>query len=172
LAENSVPSWSRDGKWIYFVSHEVEAVGQRIFRCPAGGGDAVDMTVRPANYSYGPIESHDGKTVYFTASGIGAATILHTVSVNDPRTESVLGEMPPFYGTTLWDLVPGGIYFVPVDEPRSVRYFDFATKKVRQVFEIDKDFFWGLSVSPNARWILYSQVDDLKSEILLVDHFR
>ena len=172
LAENSVPSWSRDGKWIYFVSHEVEAVGQRIFRCPAGGGDAVDMMVRPANYSYGPIESHDGKTVYFTASGIGTGPILHTVSVNDPRTESVLGEMPPFYGTTLWDLVPGGIYFVPVDAPRSVRYFDFAAKKVRQVFEIDKDFFWGLSVSPNARWILYSQVDDLKSEVLLVDHFR
>lgn len=172
LAENSVPSWSRDGKWIYFVSQEDEVTGPRIFRCPAVGGDAVAVTARPANFANLPIESYDGRTVYFTASGNGAMAIMYTVSVNDPRTESVLREMPPHKGPVLWTMAPGGIYFVPADAPRSVRYFDFAAKNVRQVFEIDKDFSYGLSVSPDGRWILYSQIDDLKSEIMLVDHFR
>lgn len=165
---NSVPSWSRDGKWIYFISNEVR--GQRIYRCPANGGDAVAMMSQPAHYSFGPTESSDGETVYFTTSGLAAT--LHTVSVKHPGAESVLQEMPHVKGITMWALAPGGIYFVPADAPRSLRYFDLATKKVRQIFEIEKDFSYGLSVSPDGRWILYSQVDERKSELMLVDHFR
>ena len=51
-------------------------------------------------------------------------------------------------------------------------FYGLATKKVRQIFEIDKDFSYGLSVSQDGRLILYSQIDELKSELMLVDHFR
>jgi Tol biopolymer transport system component/DNA-binding winged helix-turn-helix (wHTH) protein len=168
VAEKSVPSWSRDGKWIYFVSDEVR--GQRIYRCPANGGDAVALMSQPAHFSYSPTESYDGETAYFTISGRNAT--LHTVSVKHPGTESVLQGMPPVKRICMWALVPGGIYFVPADAPRSLRYFDLATRKVLQIFEIEKDFAYGLTVSPDGRWILYSQIDEQKSEIMLVDHFR
>ena len=60
----------------------------------------------------------------------------------------------------------------PADAPRSLRYFDFATRQIRPIFEVDKDFSSGLSVSPDGRWILYSQVGDESGDIMLVDHFR
>jgi len=73
---------------------------------------------------------------------------------------------------TAWTPTAGGIYFVPADSPRSVQYFDFATKHVRHVFEADTDFNSGLSVSSDGRWILYSQDDKVNGDIMLVDHFH
>ena len=75
---------------------------------------------------------------------------------------------PPSFGPSL----QAGIYFVPAEAPRSLRYFDFATRQIRPIFEVDKDFGSGLSVSPDGRWILYSQVGDVSSDIMLVDHFH
>ena len=80
--------------------------------------------------------------------------------------------LPRVSDSELWTLSPGGIYFVPAEAPRSLRYFDFATRQIRPIFEVDKDFGSGLSVSPDGRWILYSQVGDVNSDIMLVDHFR
>jgi hypothetical protein len=61
---------------------------------------------------------------------------------------------------------------VPADAPRSLRPFDFTTKQIRDFFEIQKDFSFGRSVSPDGRWVLYSQLDEVNSDIMLVDHLR
>ena len=80
--------------------------------------------------------------------------------------------LPRIRAAELWTLSPAGIYFVPAEAPRSLRYFDFSTRQIRPIFEVDKDFDSGLSVSPDGRWILYSQVNDVNGDIMLVDHFR
>jgi Tol biopolymer transport system component len=84
--------------------------------------------------------------------------------------------MPLLKDAALWTVVvPGGIYVVPADSPHSIRYFDLSTRRVRRVMEVDRDFNsanGGLSVSPDGRWILYSQVDDVNSDIMLVDYFH
>ena len=80
--------------------------------------------------------------------------------------------MPLIRAAELWTLSREGIYFVPDEAPRSLRYFDFASKRIRPIFELDKDFYSGLSVSPDGRWILYSLESDVNSDIMLVDQFR
>jgi hypothetical protein len=81
--------------------------------------------------------------------------------------------LPRLNNATLWALSPGGIYFVSAEQPtRSVRYFEFASKQIRSIFKVDHDFGTGLSLSPDGRWMIYSQVDDVGSDIMLVDHFR
>ena len=160
------PHWSRDGKWIYFTSNEPGRRG--VYRCPASGGDAVVLSkdidgIRPQ-------ESFDGKTVYF-ASHDDNSTLKKTALSGQPGTESEVDGLPRLRASGLWTLSPGGIYFVPAEAPRSIRYFDLASKQTRQIFEADKNLDYGLSVSPDGRWILYTQ-EDVNSDIMLVDHFR
>jgi dipeptidyl aminopeptidase/acylaminoacyl peptidase len=162
------PHWSRDGKWIYFRSDEVGKHG--VYRCPASGGDAIALSKDIEGIS--AQESFDGGTVYFLG---GFAWSLRMKKVQlvmgQPGIESDVDGYPRPPGE-LWTLSPSGIYFVPADAPKSLHYFDFTTSQIRPVFEVDKDFGGGLSVSPDGRWILYSQIGDENGDIMLVDHFR
>ena len=138
-----------------------------VYRCPSTGGDAVLLA--KDTQAINPRESLDGKTLYF-ASNHDKSTLKKVALPAQPDTESKVDGMPRIRKAELWTLSRAGIYFVPADAPRSVRYFDFATRQVRPVFEVDKDFGGGLSVSPDGRWILYSQEGDVNSDIMLVDH--
>jgi Tol biopolymer transport system component len=160
------PHWSRDGKWIYFTSSEAGRVG--VYRCPASGGDAIALSTSLDGFS--PQESFDGKTVYF-ASHLRKSTV-KKVMTGEPNTESEVDGLPRLSYSGLWTLSPSGTYFVPADAPRCVRYFDFATRQIRPIFEVDRDLFSGLSISPDGRWILYSLLGDEGSDIMLVEHFR
>ena len=161
------PNWSRDGKWIYFSSSEPGRAG--VYRCPASGGDAVLLS--KGTVVINPRESFDGRTVYF-ASNHDKSTLKQFALPAQPDTESNMDGMPRIRAAELWTLSRAGIYFVPDDAPRSLRYFDFSTRQIRPIFELDKDFESGLSISPDGRWILYSQVNDVNGDIMLVDHFR
>jgi Tol biopolymer transport system component/DNA-binding winged helix-turn-helix (wHTH) protein len=161
----SSPSWSRDGQWIYFRAYE--AMGERIYRCSVNGGNAIPVGKQPD--STFPQESLDGTVLYFAVRP--ANTGLRQISLTGVFPESAVEGLPPIRDANLWTVVKGGIYFVPMDAPRSLRYFDFASRKVMEIFHLEKNFAEGLSVSPDGRWLLYSQVDEEYSDILLVDHF-
>jgi Tol biopolymer transport system component/DNA-binding winged helix-turn-helix (wHTH) protein len=161
------PHWSWDGKWIYFISSGFGRMG--VYRCPAAGGDAV--LVAKDSEAIDPHESLDGKTLYF-ASNHDNSTLKKVALPAQPDTESTVDGMPPVRNAELWTLTRAGIYFVPADAPRSVRYFDFATRRITPILEADKELDGGLSISPDGRSIIYSQIDDLNSDIMLVDQFR
>jgi Tol biopolymer transport system component/DNA-binding winged helix-turn-helix (wHTH) protein len=162
----STPNWSRDGKWIYFRSYE--AIGHKMYRSAAAGGDAILLSAQPDVIS--PQESYDGKVLFFAARN--ANTGLRMISLQHAFAESAVDDVPPVASENLWTVVPGGIYFVPADTPRSLRYFDFASRKIREIFQVERDFARGLSVSPDGRWLLYSQVDEENSDIMLVENFH
>ena len=161
------PRWSRDGKWIYFRSYEVGATG--LYRSPSSGGDAIRLSNDIDGFS--PQESIDERTLYFASHDRNS--LLKRVALLPQRgTESEVDGLPRLRDSTLWTVSPEGIYFVPADAPKSVRFFDFATKQIRPVFDVVNDFDAGLSVSPDGRWMLYSQVGDVNSDIMLVDNFH
>jgi Tol biopolymer transport system component/DNA-binding winged helix-turn-helix (wHTH) protein len=168
LPDMWLPSWSHDGKWIYFQSGTGDrALNGSIFRCPASGGDAVSLS----GTGWNPLESYDGETVYFSKGGWSNAA-LYMASLKPGGTELAVTGMPAMFSTCHYTVAPGGIYFAPADAPHSVRYFEFNTKKVRQLFEADKDLDCGFSVSPDGRWFLYPQLDEASRDITLVDHFH
>ena len=85
------PSWSHDGKWIYFVGGSNDAAGERIYRVsPQGGKSEVLTNAR----GYWPLESPDGQALYF-AENSGTSFTLHTASLNPTGTESRVDGVPP-----------------------------------------------------------------------------
>ena len=161
------PSWSRDGKLIYFRSDEPGRRG--VYRCPASGGDAV-LVSKDIN-GFNPQESFDGKAVYF-ASPADKSALKRAALLGEPGAESEVDGLPRLRNDALWTPTSGGIYFVSDEAPRSLLYFDFTTKQIRTIFEVGTDFSAGLSVSPDGRWILYSQTGEPNGDIMLVEHFR
>jgi Tol biopolymer transport system component/DNA-binding winged helix-turn-helix (wHTH) protein len=165
------PHWSRNGKSIYFRSNQPGRAG--LYRCPSSGGDAVALSKDIDGFS--PQESFDGKAAYFAIRGVNS-TLKHVTLPGQPGTESItesiVDGLPRLSNYSLWTLSPGGIYFVPAEAPRSVRYLDSATRQSRTIFEVDKDFARYLSLSPDGRWMLYSQIDGANGDIMIVDHFR
>ena len=53
-----------------------------------------------------------------------------------------------------------------------MRHFEFATRKIKDVFTLSKDFDYGISVSPDGRYILYSQVDEVNADIMVMDKYH
>ena len=161
------PHWSRDGTWIYFSSYEAGRGG--IYRCPASGGDAVLLSKELDGFD--AQESFDGKTLYF-AIHESPSTLKKVALPGQPGTESEVDGLPRLYDARTWALSPDGIYFVPAEAPTSLQYFDFASKQIRSLFEVDRGFETGLSISSDGRWMIYSQDRSVTGDIMVVDHFH
>src|SRR5579862_1379114 len=163
------PSWSHDGKWIYFVGGSDDASGGRIYRVRPEGGKAEALTNA---LGYWPQESPDGQTLYF-AENSGTSFTLHTASLNPTGTETGVDGLPTLSFVANWDVVAGGVYFFPMDDILTLNYFDFSTRNARRLFKISGGgAFFGLSVSPDGRYVLYHELDDYRSDIMLVENFR
>jgi len=72
-------------------------------------------------------------------------------------------------------VVQRGIYFIP-EQPAgassSIQFLDFAKGTVRTIMRIEKPLGLGLSVSPDERYILYTQNEQAGSDLMLVENFR
>ena len=162
------PSWSHDGKWIYFLGGSDDAAGERIYRVPREGGKPEVVTTARG---FWPLESLDGKTLYF-AENSGTSFTLHMASLYPTGTEIKIEGMPTLSFLLNWEVVPDGVHFFPMDDHLTVSYFDFSTKKVHRVFKVGGGAFLGMSVSLDERYILYPEFDDYQSDIMLVENFQ
>jgi hypothetical protein len=74
-------------------------------------------------------------------------------------------------------LVNEGIYFIPepaADRKSSIQFLSFATAKLKNVAPMSAPppTAAGLSVSPDGRFLLFSQVDAEGSDLMLVENFH
>jgi Tol biopolymer transport system component/DNA-binding winged helix-turn-helix (wHTH) protein len=104
--DTTTPSWSHDGNWIYFRSHE--AFGHKLYRCPASGGQKVLVSADPD--SIGPMESSDGHEVYFAERELNA--LLMKVSLEHSNSAPLANGLLRVSNWSLWAVAAGGIYFV------------------------------------------------------------
>jgi hypothetical protein len=74
-------------------------------------------------------------------------------------------------------VVEQGIYFVTAEtQGRSlIEFFSFATGQVTPVAAPEKPIFlnvWGMAVSPDGQWLLFTQIDQQSIDIMLMENFR
>ena len=74
-----------------------------------------------------------------------------------------------------WAVVENGIYYLDTTTKPGINFFDTATHRITRVFDLENRPAReapGLALSPDKRTILYTQLDALNSDIILVENFR
>ncbi len=165
-SEEVRPSWSRDGKWIYFGSNR--GGDWQLWKAPAGGGAAAQVTRQGGSEAF---ESPDGKFVYYSIGSLRPG--VWRVPVEGGEEVRVIERA----AQGAWAVSDRGIYFLTPKANRKamVEFYDFATRQITQLGEIEKEMNTlgpNFSVSPDARWILCSRMDQSGSDVMLVENFR
>ena len=165
-ADNLSPSWSRDGKWIYFASKRGAELFQ-IWKMPVGGGTPIQMT---KHGGMSAVESADGRYLYYCKYEKGG---IWRMPLDGGEETEVLSEVGGG-GWPNWALSAEGIYFLRLgDVPDgSVQFFDFATGKTRRVWTFNRDPGWGVSLSRDAKSLIYVQYEFAESNLMLVRNFQ
>ncbi len=166
---DGMPSWSRDGRWIYFASNR--SGGWQVWKVPVDGGEAVPLT---KNGGFRACESPDGKFIYY--SKFIDASGLWRIPVEGGEESLILDQLQAGYWDS-WAVVEEGIYFIDREtKPHAtIKFFSFASRRVTQITAIEKNPIPRgprLAVSPDGRWILYTQLDQSGSDIMLVENFQ
>jgi serine/threonine protein kinase/Tol biopolymer transport system component len=166
LLDNAgAPSWSRDGSWIYFSDRE-------IWKAKLESGSITSRVQLTKNGGGVPLESADGRIVYYVKYQNFAAAVWR-VPVSGGEEREVTG---PLSNPGNFAVAEKGIYFIPPsDRGRSlIQFFSFATQKVRTITPTARpvDDVWGMTVSPDERWILHTQTDHEDNVLMLVENFH
>jgi Tol biopolymer transport system component len=164
-ADHWGPSWSRDGKWIYFSSRETG--DRQVWKVTASGGPAIQVTKRGG---FVPLESVDGQYLYYVKLPQKALWRLPLAG----GEESQLLPAVAGFGTAY---APGkeGIYFIRPTHRGSEEELAFlrhSTGQITSVVTIPRTSALGLALSPDERLILYSQSDQVGSDLMLVENFH
>ena len=73
-----------------------------------------------------------------------------------------------------WTVGPDGIYFLTVPDEKGrtdLTVYEFATGKTSKIRTMERRV-GDLTVSPDGRTILYTQLDETGSDLMLVENFR
>ena len=176
-AHDAMPSFSGDGKWVYFNSARTGEQHQSIWKVPASGGGALQVTTAAG---YAPQESPDGESIYYVEA-IDKPSALWRVANSGGTAVKVLdGVLQANFA-----VLSGGIYYIDqpsggsgthyVDQPAGetrLRYFDFATRRVTTVAANLGSVDLPITVSPDGRTILFPRLDATTNDLMLVSGFR
>jgi eukaryotic-like serine/threonine-protein kinase len=168
-SEDVVPSCSRDGQWIYFSSNRSGVL--QIWKMPAAGGQAVQVT---RGGGFDSVESPDGKFLYY-AKERGEPGIWRVPVPGGEETPVLDHHRAGLWRQ--WAVVEQGIFFITAETPDRplIEFFSFTTGKASLVMTIEKrvpDTISGLSVSPDGRRLIWTQLDQITSDIMLMNNFR
>jgi len=165
---DGMPSWSGDGRWIYFASNRSGSF--QVWKVLVEGGEVVQLT---KNGGFRAVESPDRKFVYYSKEETSG---LWRIPVEGGEESLILNQLQKGYFHA-WTVVDRGIYFIHPEPkpPATIEFFSFATRQVARIASLEKESYeWSsaLAISPDGRWILYNQTDQSGSDIMLVENFQ
>jgi hypothetical protein len=146
---------------------------EQVWKAPAGGGKFVQVTT---NGGTGPLESPDGRYVYYFKVGLG----LWRIPAEGGDERQVLESLGNW---NYFALTGQGIYFIPSSESplsgmdmrssreSTIEFFSFSNEKIHTVARLEKGPS-GFTVSPDGRELLYAQSDQSGTDLMLVENFR
>ena len=165
ISEDVVPSWSRDGRWIYFASSRGNH--WQVWKAPAAGGPKVQVT---SDGGFAAFESHDGKWLYY-ALGRSEPGLYRMPAAGGPAALVTARLKPGYWGN--WALARDGVYFAEPAEGQvygGIYFLRFADGQVRRLATVEKPFAVAdsaMALSPDGSTLLFTQLDQKGSDIML-----
>ncbi len=160
-----VPSWSHDGQWIYFGSNR--AGSWQIWRVPSGGGDPQQVT---RNGGFVAIASLDGQYVYYARAD---AAGIWRIPVNG-GTEVQVAPQPRIGYWGYWTVAKQGLYYL--NSTTTPNTIDLATPDGRVLhkrkLQATPPPFAGITVSPDGKSLLYTDLTEVGSHLTMVENFK
>jgi Tol biopolymer transport system component len=158
------PSWSRDGRWIYFGTNEG---GQtEVWRLPSRGGEAIQVT-RDGGALAREWEGH----LYFTKSTpLRGSPGLWRMPLGGGDEDQILD----FVISNNWGLFDQGICYInfAADPAPTLELYEFASGQISTITVLGKDIEPnGMSLSPDGRWVLFVKREE-QSDLMLVESFE
>jgi Tol biopolymer transport system component len=169
---DGIASWSRDGRWVYFVSNR--SGGPQIWKVPAEGGPAMQVT---SAGGFEPQESPDGRSLYYldrapSYGEVAQPANLVRTAVDGGTQTRVLDNVRAFY----WSVAEKGIFIVAMERDfDAVEFYDFATGGRTRLGRLPwraSRLCGRISVSFDGRWLATNHVDRLDSNLMLIENFR
>lgn len=163
--QNAVPSWSRDGKWIYYFSDRTGR--HEIWRISPSGGQPRQIT---DNGGHNAMESADGKTLYYAKENLGTPIFARDLAGGPEREVIGLNGAPRDFV-----VVEDGIYYGGLPDQNgkvALRFHQFSTGVSHPVTSIEPYAQIGLTVSPDRKTILYTRTPSVESDLMLIENFR
>jgi Tol biopolymer transport system component/DNA-binding winged helix-turn-helix (wHTH) protein len=166
------PGWSQDCRWLFAgddgFPHRVglgNSDKPTLYKIPVAGGPAEPVTHQPAYYPIGlpdrilfGVMEPTGVSLWYKPAGDGA--------------EKRLEEMPKLSYSDAWTANAKGVFYADTSaQPISVNFYDFTTHAIRRVATFKNGPVpgggFGIAVTADGHWLLYTQVDDPQSDIML-----
>jgi len=156
------PSWSRDGKWIYFASGRTGNV--EVWKIPVEGGEPDQVTKSGGLYA---IEGPDGTSLYYSKMGLPG---IWKQNLADGSEELLIRDVFQHFA-----VVESSLYFINYtphyNHYFTIRYLDLDTGNVFPVAEIKGHFAWSFAVAPDESAVVWSQFDRDPADIMIIDDF-
>jgi Tol biopolymer transport system component len=157
-----MPTWSRDGRWIYYSSDS------GIWRIPASGGTPQRLT--PGASGPFACESTDGRTLLFQPKDADSPLMAMPIGGGASR------QLVPCVRNGAFGAGPEGVYYVACDggSDPPIYAVNVDTGKSRRLgtLESPRSRPNGLSVSRDGKTIVYSKITSQDADIMLLEHFR
>jgi len=160
--EHIVPSWSGDGRSVYFAASQAGATD--VWRIPAAGGAEERMTQGGGIW---PSESTDGRTLYFMRETNHSPLLALPLAGGPDR--SVVDCVSGF------TVGPAGIYYPGCQAGAETPLFlrDPATGRERLLGRLRDNLDKSpLTVSPDCKTILYTSEVKGGADVMMIDNFR
>ncbi len=168
--DQHVPSWSRDGRWIYYSAREGGAFD--IWRVPTKGGPPERITQGGSGRFAS--ETMSGQSVVYQPKDAESPLLVKPLSGGSPR-QLVACVQQTAFGVGLH-----GVYYVPCDPTADppLHVIDPDTGRDRRLgtleqFERSSEAAaLGLSISPDGMSVLYIRHMSDSADLMLIENFR
>jgi serine/threonine protein kinase/Tol biopolymer transport system component len=165
--DQNEPSWSHDGRFIYFAARPAGAQDFDVWRIPAAGGAEERISRNGGGTAF---ESIDGKTLFFMRRVSEPSPLLALPLAGGPEREvakCVVG----------FAVGPAGLYSLEcLDGEQALQQApvflrDPATGRGRLLGKLDQAVK-GLTVSPDGKTILYTRLVGEGTDLMMIENFR